>query len=40
MPYLVNGQLVTEGLIREEFERIGRDRNGRVSKRGYYGPVQ
>ena len=25
MPYLVNGQLVTEELIREEFERIARD---------------
>jgi hypothetical protein len=25
MPYLVNGQLVTEELIREEFVRIGRD---------------
>ena len=25
MPYLVNGQLVTEELVREEFTRIGRD---------------
>jgi hypothetical protein len=25
MPYLVNGQAVTEELIREEFGRIGRD---------------
>ena len=25
MPYLVNGQLVPEELVREEFGRIGRD---------------